>query len=49
MKQKGASKKATSIGISLTISKKKSGDNLFPQKLAKANKILSKIKMPLPA
>jgi hypothetical protein len=49
MKQKGAIKTATTIGISLTISKKKSGSNLFPEKLAKANKILSKLKMPLPA
>jgi hypothetical protein len=49
MKQKGAIKTATTIGINLTVSKKKSAGNLFPEKLAKANKILSKLKMPLPA
>jgi hypothetical protein len=48
MKQKRILKKASNIGINLTVSKKKSINNLFPEKLAKANKILSKLKIPLP-
>jgi hypothetical protein len=49
MKQKGAIKTATSLGINLKVSKKPSGKVLFPEKLEKANKILAKLKMPLPA
>ncbi len=49
MKQKGAIKTATSIGIKLKVGKKPSGKVLFPEKLEKANKMLAKLKMPLPA
>jgi hypothetical protein len=49
MKQKGAIKTAASLGIKLKVVKKSSGKVLFPEKLAKANKMLAKLKMPLPA
>jgi hypothetical protein len=49
MKQKGAIKTATSLGIKLKVVKKSSGKVLFPEKLEKANKILAKLKTPLPA
>ncbi len=49
MKQKGAIKTAASSGIKLTVGKKPSGKVLLPEKLAKANKMLAKLKMPLPA
>ena len=46
MKQKGAIKTAVSRGVKLKVVNKSSGKVLFPEKLAKANKILSKLKMP---
>jgi hypothetical protein len=49
MKQKDVIKTAATLGIKLKLDKKPSGKVLFPEKLAKANKILSKINNPLPA
>ncbi len=49
MKQKGAIKTAAELGIKLKVGKKPSGKVLFPEKLAKANEMLSKLKNPLPA
>jgi hypothetical protein len=48
MKQKGAIKTAPALGIKLKVAKESSGKVLFPEKLAKANKILAKLKIPLP-
>ncbi len=51
--QKTVVKNAASLGVKITIDKsldeKYKGKNLFPEKLAKANEILSKMKNPLPA
>lgn len=51
--QKKVVKNAASVGVKITIDKclddKYKGKVLFPEKLAKANEILSKMKNPLPA
>ena len=49
MKQKGAIKAANELGIKLKMGRKASGKVLFPEKLAKANEIISKLKNPLPS
>lgn len=55
MKQrhKKAKEKAKDLGINLRIDKsldqKYNGKILFPEKLAKANEILTKLKKPMPA
>jgi hypothetical protein len=49
MKQKGAIQTAALLGIKLKVSKKSSGKVLFPEKLAKANEMISRLKNPLPA
>jgi hypothetical protein len=51
--QKKIVKNAASVGVKITIDKsldeKNKGKVLFPEKLARANEILSKMKNPLPA
>ncbi len=50
-KEKKVIKDAAYFGVRITVDKtldKTSNTVLFPEKVAKANKILSKLKMPLP-
>ncbi len=52
MKQKQTIKDAAHFGVKVTVDKSLdiySGKVLFPKKLEKANKMLAKLKMPLPA
>lgn len=48
-KDKELIKYAKSLGIKLKISDKPSGEVLFPEKLAKANEIISRLKNLLPS
>lgn len=47
--KKAAIKKAAEFGVNLKVGKKPSGKIYFPEKLAKANEIISKLKNPLPS
>ena len=49
MKKKDAVERAAALGINLTVGTKPAGKTKFPEKLAKANEILSKLKTPLPS
>ncbi|MEO7311059.1 MAG: hypothetical protein ABIX01_11725 [Chitinophagaceae bacterium] len=49
MKNKDVIKKAESLGVKLKVGKTSSGKVLFPKKLEAANKMLDKLRIPIPA